>query len=464
MYAFRRLLYLPLSLLLLSLVCFGLQLITPGDPVLQLLPPAESRLGTEDPAAYDVVYRRAAASLDYDLPLFYFSLTNAALPDTLHRILRPEERTMLRALTLNCGDWPAVARYYRELRYLAYPRQPDSLLVGQAEASPLARRLLLQDDPQDIANIVGQLAGNPRATALVEAHAGLEMGQRRGRLLLPAFRWWGLDNRYHRWLGRVLRGDFGHSYLDRRPVGHKIWAAAKWTALLNGLALLVVYLVAIPLGLLTAARAGSRFDRVMTFLLFLLFGIPSFWIATLVTNFFTTPAYGMDFFPSMGFGEIPSGADWWTVLRIRTSHLFLPVLCLAYPSWAYVSRHLRRSALHELGQAYIKTAKLKGLTGRQILWGHVLRNASFPILTLLGAMLPALLAGSVLIERIFNLPGMGQLLYNSAVGRDWPVVIALVLLNGLLTAAGLLLADLSYSLADPRVRLGSERPNPSTAG
>jgi len=210
-----------------------------------------------------------------------------------------------------------------------------------------------------------------------------------------------------------------------------------------------------------AGYRGGRFDQITTVGLFLLFGIPSFWVATLLTNFFTTPAFGMDFFPSMGFGEIPEGASVWTTIRIRAAHLFLPVLCLAYPSWAYVSRHLRRSAVHEMDQAYVKTARLKGLSRSAILWRHVLRNASFPIITLLANILPALLAGSVLIERIFNLPGMGQLLYDAALTRDWPVVIIVVLLNGLLTAAGLLLADLAYALADPRVRLNATKPSAS---
>ncbi|MEM9258789.1 MAG: ABC transporter permease [Bacteroidota bacterium] len=455
MYALRRLLFLPLSLLLLSLVCFGLRQITPGDPVSNVLPDADSRKVDSDPRAYDAVYRRAAASLGQDKPVFYFSIRNGALPDTLHRVARPRHRAMLRALTLEFGNWPAVQNFYLELQEIAYEPSTDL----NTEVQTTALRLLLQDDPAALSSAIDQLSTLSGAQALARAHQELRQSRQRARLLLPRVQWHGMDNQYQHWLSQMAQGDFGISYVDRRPVARKIGMALKWTVLLNGIAILIVYLVSIPLGLYTASRAGSRLDQWITVLLFLLFGLPSFWVATLLANFFTTPAFGMDFFPSMTFGEIPEGASLWTYLRIRTSHLFLPVMCLAYPSWAYVSRLLRQSAIKEMGQAYVKTARMKGVTTRRILWRHVLRNASFPIITLLGSLLPALLAGSVLIERIFNLPGIGQLLFNSANNRDWPVVITLILLNGLLTAIGLLIADLTYSFADPRVKLnGQDQP------
>ena len=456
-YALRRISLLPLSLFLLSLVCFGLLQLTPDDPVRRLLPDEQARLSNDDPDAYDRGYRAAAASLGYDRPAFYFSLQNAALPDTLYRVARPEVRAVLRAYTLRTGNWPAVEDYYRTLRSVAWTVSPED----RPETTTELRRLLLQDDFERARQSIAGLADAPRTAPLRAAFARLEDTSRRAGLLLPALRWHGTDNQYHRWISKLLRGELGVSLLDRRPVGAKIGRALKWTALLNGLAILLVYLISIPTGLYMAGYRGGRFDRIATIGLFLLFGIPSFWVATLLTNFFTTPAFGMDFFPSMGFGEVPEGAGPWETVRIRAAHLFLPVLCLAYPSWAYVSRHLRRSAAHEMEQAYVKTARLKGLSRSAILWRHVLRNASFPIITLLANIFPALLAGSVLIERIFNLPGMGQLLYDAALTRDWPVVIIVVLLSGVLTAAGLLLADLAYALADPRVRLNAAKPTGS---
>lgn len=384
-------------------------------------------------------------------------MQNAALPDTLYRLARPEERAVLRAFTLRTGNWPVVHNYYRTLKRLAWNVAPED----RPETTTQLRRLLLQEDFDRARQGIAQLAEDPKTAPLQTAFARLETETKRANLLLPALHWHGFDNQYHHWISKLLRGELGVSLNDRRPVGAKISRALRWTALLNGLAILLVYLISIPTGLYMAGYRGGRFDRITTVGLFLLFGIPSFWVATLLTNFFTTPAFGMDFFPSMGFGEIPEGASVWAIIRIRAAHLFLPVLCLAYPSWAYVSRHLRRSAVHEMDQAYVKTARLKGLSRSAILWRHVLRNASFPIITLLASIFPAMLAGSVLIERIFNLPGMGQLLYDAALTRDWPVVIIVVLLSGLLTAVGLVLADLAYAFADPRVRLNATKPSAS---
>lgn len=454
-YAFRRLLLLPLSLFLLSLACFGLRQLTPGDPVSRLLPAVETQRATTDPAAYDRSYRRAAATLGVDRPAFYLSLRNGALPDTLHRIARPEERAMLRALTLHSGNWPAVEDYYRELRDLAYA--PDVAGAPRSETRAALLRLLLQDDAVRTGKTLATLTGDPATGKLQKAFAAVQNHDQRAALLLPALAWNGTDNQYHRWLTSILSADLGNSLEDRRPVGRKIWRAAKWTALINGLALLLVYLIAIPQGLYAAGYRGNWFDRLSTTGLFILFGIPSFWLATLMANYLTTPAFGLDLFPSMGVGTVPEGASFLTLLKIRAGHLFLPVVCIAYPSWAYVSRHLRSSAVLELDRAYVKTARLKGLSRSAILWRHVLRNASFPIITLLAGVFPALLAGSVLIERIFDIPGMGRLLYNAAIDGDWPVVIPLVLFNGILTALGLLLADLGYALADPRVRLSGAK-------
>jgi peptide/nickel transport system permease protein len=456
-YILQRLSLLPLSLFLLSLLCFGLLQLTPDDPVRRLLPDEQARFSSEDPNAYDRSYRAAAASLGYDRPAFYFSLQNSALPDTLYRIARPEERAVLRAFTLRTGNWLAVESYYSTLKNLAWTVHSED----HPETSTILRRLLLQDDFDQAKTTISALREDPTIAPLRTAFQALETSGQRANLLFPALYWHGSNNQYHTWISRLLHGDFGVSLNDRRPVTAKIGRALKWTALLNGLAILLVYFISIPTGLYMAGYRGGRFDQVTTIGLFILFGIPSFWVATLLTNFFTTPAFGMDYFPSMGFGELPDGASIWETIRIRAAHLFLPVLCLAYPSLAYVSRHLRRSASKELDQAYIKTARLKGLSRSAILWKHVLRNASFPIITLLASIFPALLAGSVLIERIFNLPGMGQLLYDAALTRDWPVVIIVVLLNGLLTATGLLLADLAYAFADPRVRLNGTKSSTS---
>ncbi|WP_116124896.1 ABC transporter permease [Lewinella sp. IMCC34183] len=433
-----------------SLVTFGLSRLTPGDPVRQRMVVEGERTTGDDLLAYEQSYGRLAKRLNRDLPAFYFTLNNAALPDTLYRIVMEDRRRAVRELALTYGNWPRVQAYYRELL--------TARTATNAQLQTAARRLLVRGDADYLRRQLLTLDGLPAARPLREAYAAMVANPWPYRVLLPRLHWHGLRNQYHYYLRGVLHGDLGVSNINGQSVARKIAVALPRTALVNGVALLLVYLLAVPLGLYMARYRGSRFDRWATFITFLGFGVPAFWIATLLSTFFTNSAYGMNWFPSMGFAQIPRGMGWWRALGEHIHHLALPVLCLAYPSFAYVARHLRAAALEELGKPYVKTGLMKGLSGSQVLWRHVFRNAAFPLVTLLGGLLPALLAGSVLIESIFNLPGMGRLLFTAATAEDWPVVTALVLINGALTILGLVLADIAYALIDPRIRLGKTPP------
>ncbi|MEM7575389.1 MAG: ABC transporter permease subunit [Bacteroidota bacterium] len=450
----RRLLFLIPALIILSWVAFALSQCTPGDPVSRILPQEELLLDN-DPLAYERLYLEAARQLKRDGPVFYFSLNNYASAEFGDDFVLPEQQRWLQKLSQDYGKAAEVHTYFEQLREL-------SIAGPQVLATP-ARELLIKTEASRIeaelaslqlaaADSTIQAEWRQKAAAVQQQWQQISEQPARANLLWPRFRWHGSNNQYHHWLMAALQGDLGISYQDRQAVGDKLWSALKWTLLLNSLALLIAYGVAIPLGLKMGQRADSRFDRRTNFLLLLLFSLPSFWVATLVANFFTTPYYGMDWFPSMGLGEIKASFNWLDTLWIRAQHLFLPVMMLAYPSWAYLSRQMRAATIQELKQPYVQTARLKGLSWPQILRRHVLRNALFPIITMLGSLLPSLLAGSVLIESIFNIPGMGRLLVSATLARDWPVVTSILLLSGIATILGLLLADVLYRWADPRLR------------
>ena len=449
-YLLRKLLYLPLGLLLLSLLTYAIGRITSGDAVQQQMADNGVRVNSDDLLEYERAYRFEARQMGLDVPSFYITVTNAALPDTLPRFVLAGRRNTVRNLALRYGNWELVQTYYRSLLAARNSDHPTLRLV--------ARRLLERTDPAFDRRQLEQIMDMPTAADITTAHAAMVAGADRSRLLLPRVYWNGLENQYHRYLVGLLHGDLGKSYIRHRTVAELIGYAMPRTLLLNVLALLIVYVLAIPLGLYMAHRRGSRFDRLATAVTFLAFGIPSFWVATLLASYLTNDANGIAIFPPMGFGSPEPGAGFFERVWVHSKHLVLPVFCLVFPSLAYVSRHLRASAIVELGKPYVRTARMKGLTGLQVLRKHVFRNAAFPLVTLLGGLLPGLLAGSVLVEQIFNLPGMGQLLYDSATSRDWPVVTALVLINGLLTILGLVLADVGYALLDPRVQLGKRPP------
>lgn len=464
-YLLKRLLYFLPTLLVVSLVAFGLSRLAPGDPVEQLL---RSNTGGVGGALIDArrVYRETAALLGLDKPPFYFSISSRAYPDTLYRIADKDHRTTLRQLLAQYGNWEYIEPYYRQLQGLELTLQllPDSIgaeaLTSMRSLQPL---LYLTDRPEVIKAYLGQLdslansspalmaGAGPPVAGLAGAFSAVVKHPRRYRLYIPDLKWYGFDNQYHHWFVGCIRGDFGISYIDGRPVGNKLSDAIRWTLLINGLAILLAFLLSIPLGVYSAVYHGKRFDRMTTILLFMLYSLPTFWTATLLVVFFTNAQYGMEFFPPLGVGTTDPSVPFWTRLGDRVHHLVLPVFCLTYGSLAYITRQMRGSMVDALQQDYVRTAIAKGLSRRQVIWKHAFRNALFPIITLFGSVFPAVLAGSVVIEVIFAIPGMGKLTIEAIYQRDWPVVYAIFILSAVLTMIGILVADIGYALADPRV-------------
>ncbi len=267
---------------------------------------------------------------------------------------------------------------------------------------------------------------------------------------------YGLDKpiyvQFGRWLWRTVRLDFGRSYMpDGRLVMDKVRERIPITLGLNVLELVIIFCVAVPLGILSATRQYSFFDKSMTLFVFVGFATPDFWLALLLMILFGVqmgwlPISGLR---SLNFEYLAPWAQVWDIL----SHLILPVLVAAFGGLAYLSRLMRGSLLEVIRQDYIRTARAKGLPERDVIYKHGVRNAVIPVVTLLGLMLPGLLGGSVFIETVFSIPGMGQLFVQSAFSRDEPVLMALIVIGASLSLLGNILADISYGLVDPRIRV-----------
>ena len=260
-----------------------------------------------------------------------------------------------------------------------------------------------------------------------------------------------LPERFARWIGRVATLDFGESFVDHRPVLDRIGEALPYTLALNGLALLLTLGLSIPLGVAAGGRPEGSLDRASGALLFALYSLPSFWVALLLQALFSVklrwlPLYGV------ASDAAPAG---WAGLLDRLSHLALPVTCLTYGSLAFYARLVRASVAEARAADYVLAARARGLSRRQALWKHAFRNALLPLITVLGLVLPGLLSGSVIIERIFAWPGLGRLYFDSILSRDYPVVLALSLLGAMATLLFTLTADIAYAFADPRVRDGT---------
>lgn len=459
----RTLIFIP-ALLVISLLAFGLSKAAPGDPVelkLRGFGPDQQNL-----ANAERIYRETAGFLGLDKPVFYLGLSSVAYPDTLYSILRRDHRENLSRLVAQYGNWEPVSGYYHqllEMNGLMYRlSQREGSNAFRTIRSSMQQLFITHSDirinslldeaealVQQDSSLAASLQGPVRE--LRAAYQAIKEQRRPELLYIPDIKWYGLDNQYHNWITGFLRLDFGASYYDSRPVADKMKDALFWTILINGIAILLAYLLSIPLGVFSAIWKDSLFDRSSTIILFVLYSLPSFWIGTMLLVFFTTPEYGMDWFPSIGLGNLPAEAPFWSRFWETASHLGLPVFCLAYGALAFISRQMRGGMLNVIRQDYIRTAWAKGLSSRDVIWKHAFRNSLFPIITLFANIFPAVFAGSVAIEVIFNIPGMGKLTIDAIMQRDWPVVYTVLMLSAILTMAGILIADVLYAWADPRV-------------
>ncbi len=259
------------------------------------------------------------------------------------------------------------------------------------------------------------------------------------------------DTQYGIWLRRVMRLDFGESFsTDHRPVWDKIKERLPITVGINLLSMALIFLIAIPVGVSSAVRQYSLYDKVTTVVVFVGFSIPGFWLAILLMMLFGVqlgwlPISGIH---SMNYETLSTWGKWLDTAK----HLLLPVFVSAFGGIAGLSRYMRSSMLEVLRQDYITTARAKGLPENKVIYKHALRNALLPIITILGLSVPGLVGGSVIFEQIFSIPGIGQLFWMSVMQRDYPTVMGLLTIGGVLTLLGNMLADIGYAIVDPRTR------------
>lgn len=268
-------------------------------------------------------------------------------------------------------------------------------------------------------------------------------------------KFYGLDKPLHvqylSWLKQIARLDFGRSFSsDNRPVLDKIKERLPVTLSLNIVALLIEFGLAIPIGVLAAVHRNTVLDKGITVFVFLGFAVPTFWLALLMMYLFGVK---LNWLPISGLHTLGYETySWFGQLLDLSKHLVMPILVASFGSLAGVSRYMRSAMLQVIEQDYITTARAKGLSERVVIWKHALRNALLPLITLVGFSLPGLIGGSVIFETIFSIPGMGQLFYQGVMARDYPVVMGILVIGAFLTLLGNLLADISYALADPRIR------------
>ncbi len=465
-YIFKRILLFIPTLFMISLLTFFLSTSVPGDPVEQMLN-SNSEMGSSANAqAAENAYIAKRTQLGLDLPTFYFSISNQATPKDLYTIPKKFQRQNLKKLVDKYGNWNQIDAYYKSIKDLEIntgniasdSTNADALIEIKQEI----QKLYTEPEENSVQIAFKSIQSKLDSTASIktlassltttqDAFNNVVNKATTSKNLIPAIHWYGTNNQYHQWITKFMKGDFGISYQDEKPVKTVIWEAIRWTVLLSIISIFLTYLIAIPLGMASAENKDGLKDQTISTTLFILYSLPSFWVATLLIMFFG----GGDFFnlfPSFGVPQSTENMSFFSKFTNYVWHLTLPIICYTYGGLAFISRQMRGAMVNSLSQDYVRTARAKGLDEEKVLWKHAIKNSLLPIITLFANVFPLAISGAVALELIFSIPGMGKTAYEALVARNYPVVYTIVMFSAILTLVGYLVADILYAVVDPRIK------------
>ncbi len=465
------------TLLVISLLTYFISINAPGDPVEVMLNRAEGSGSLHVKGSpSDKEYNELRHLLGFDLPLFYFSLTDATESDTLYKISKAEHRKSLKRMSNRYGNWDHVSAYYLSIKQAdeilekamiksvsdSFPADAEKILSLKTGIYGLYAQTDEITTKDKIEKIVNEIQSNYLLNQSLQNTLSLKINVIRDgfnkviteknpyQKYIPAFNWYGFNNQYHNWITNFIIGDFGISYQDKRPVASIIKSALSKTLGISLTSILIAYLIAIPLGIHAAVNKDSIKEKTITTTLFILYSLPNFWIATMLVVFLCGGDY-FSWFPAPGSAPIPDDAPFWYKFTESIYRLILPLFCWTYGSLAFISRQMRGGILSSISQDYIRTARAKGLTEEQIIKRHALKNSLLPIITLFASIFPLAISGAFVIENIFNISGMGKLSLDALYARDYPVIFTIMMFTAILTIMGNLISDILYSFIDPRI-------------
>lgn len=491
-YIIRRIFIFIPTLVVITLLGFILNVNAPGDPVERMVVAAQSGGEVGSQTVNQIEQKKYwRKKLGLDLPVFYITLSTYSKPDTLYRIFDKNEREALERLILKYGNWPEISRFYTAANVLylsAFNVTFDSLTrkqysineitdaINQLKFESLTIKSSFEDAIirsklmriKELYDKYSFLSGlRKQLNNLTVAYDDVKKNPAAWKNYIPKINFYG-NNQYHRWIfgdgnwltgegakfsRGLLRGDFGTSYVTKQPISEVISSKIGWSLFFSLASVVLAYFVSIPLGVKAAAERGSRFDRSSSVVLFILYSMPSFWVATLLLMTFANPDV-LPWFPASGVKPAEGyseAASLWQKIRISTPYLVLPLICYTYGSFAFLSRTMRVSMLEIIGQDYIRTANAKGLSKTRVIWKHAFRNSLLPIITVFANIFPMAIGGSVILETIFTIPGLGFEAIFAIQNQNYPMIMAILTITGILTLVGYLVSDILYAAVDPRI-------------
>ncbi|MFT6807154.1 MAG: peptide/nickel transport system permease protein [Saprospiraceae bacterium] len=455
-YAMKRVLLILPTVGLILLFAFVLQSYSSKDEVASLVV-LDGERGYSSRASYMKVYRAYAIKLGYDRPLFYFSIQPDYIPDGIYQILPRFRNTSIRRLLWETKDADGVMSLANSVNQLQTEMDIDAT---DERLKKILSKIETTGSLQELKSVGFELEAflkNEKSEdqALREVDFLIKELNYSSAWVFPKIVWHGSYNRCHMWLCNGFNFGGGISLADGTPASQKVFRALKWTLAMSIITLILVAIGSLLLSLLQVQYQDSLFEKFVTTKLYLIYAMPLFWIATIMVVFFTTSEYGewTNIFPSVGikrsYGEdISFLSELWN----NSSRLILPVLCLSLHSLAYVTKQLKEEMIATLKKPFIIAARARGLNDIQILKNHVLPNSMISYVTLISGGLASLFTGSVVIEVIFNIPGLGRLLLDSMNNNDWPVIFLILILVSISTMLGYLLGDIMLAFLSPKIR------------
>lgn len=455
------------TLIIVSIVAFVLSVSTPGDSIEQSL--ALEGITLDDDRIsqlnYEKEYSKKAIELKKDKALFYISLRPNHYPSHDEwQSVSIRNRSDVKELVKNNIPLTNANKYINAINQLEYTyfdnrdslnselkvdwKQTLNLLAKPDQLVTVRKRMLYmantyQDSP--FINDFTELMINIPLDGESSWH-------------IPKLEWHGLNNQYHHWISSFLSGDYGTSILDSKPVFTKVWTAIKWTSLLIIMSLIFSLIFSIPLSMLSAYNANGKVDKWISWVSLSIYSIPIFWMATLLIIYFTTDTYStwFDIFPSPASFYSERNTGIFALMGKYFNRLILPVICISLKDIAYLVRVIRADLIKETAKEYATTLRAKGVDRWTTMWKHILPNSMISTITIIISNIPLALAGTLIIEVIFNIPGMGRLMFSSILQSDWNVVYAMLLLISFITVTFYLLGDMVYAFLNPRISFENE--------
>ena len=488
----RILIFIPM-LIAISLLAFIININAPGDPVERLSNSADKEgAANEQSNATKKVKQELRKKLGLDLPVFYFSFGSLSDCDTLYRVEDKAHAATLSELSHKYGSWDNVSDYFHHLEEVQLAH--SFLEMDEIHSNLMDENGKTLYSKNEINDVITQSSFDIGAMMETASPAVLNAkwenlnklyttypffgeiksdfaiakekyqfmldNEESWKTFIPTIIWYGSGNQYHFWLfgnGKdrhgVIRGDFGFSYMDSQPISEKIWSRVWISFTFTIISVLLAYLISIPLGIYSAYRKDSIFDRISSIIVFILYSMPSFFIGVLLLYTFANPDM-LRWFPVSGIQDATLfDPEWsnWEKLKHRAPFFVLPLVTYVYSSFAFLSRIMRVGVIDVFGQDYIRTARAKGLGEGTVVMKHALRNSLLPIITVFANIFPLAVGGSIIIETIFTIPGLGLEIYNSILNFDYPMIIAVFTIIGFLTMIGYLISDILYAVVDPRI-------------